>query len=442
MLCVNVLFSLLLTWMSPAHAQIDLHAHLHMKPGLGFFLQGDFNEAPKADHWSDRVYTKVSAVSLAEMTKQTRPKLIVISLYAHPYLSYSFKRDGFEFDRKENVRRTIEQEYQEFLKFVEEHSEQFAIAHDASEARTILKMEKTVIVLSLEGAWATLDTPEDYQRWIEARGLAIVTPVHLTPDSLGGNALMTTLVSLADSTLDFIKSVWITQGSCLKNFCKSTEGFSSTGMKTVDELMKRKVWVDLAHANEKEVEVVTQKYEAGIENSGSLPLLITHTQLREYYPAERGLGQLEVNYIRKHDGIIGLLPSQFMMSLAMKQEKEEIPSAARKLSCISGLDVFQKTVAYAIATVGAPERVALASDVNAPLDGLSPTCKEQASGNSASFMAQLDLQRRGYYIYSQWNALTEFVTPDVSGDNQTTWADQSLEHFLTLWEKIRPSKNR
>lgn len=419
MLCVNLFFALFL---NTAHAQIDLHAHLHMEPGMNGFLQGSFHEPPRADHWKDKIFTRATAQSLAEMNEETRPKLIVLSLYAHPYFGYSFKKDGFHFDRKENVRRRIEQEYQEFVKFVSEHSDRFAIAKNASEARAILKSKRTVIVLSLEGAWATLDSPEDYQRWIEERGLAIVTPVHLTPDSLGGNALMTIIVSLFNSTFDFIKSAWSTRGECLKTFCKSVEGFTSEGNAVVDELMKRKVWIDLAHANDIEVESLIKKHEAQ-----KLPILITHTQLREFYPVERGLGNQEINYIRKNDGIIGLLPSQYMMPAALKKAELEQTDKNKqnKAACISGLDVFKTTVDYAIATLGAPERVTLSSDVNAPLDGLSPACGEHPEQN--------ELLQKGFYTYSQWNAVTKYVSPEKA------WADRSLEHFLTLWDKVRPS---
>ena len=455
MLCVNRLFqsflfvsTFLAIGLSSAHAQIDLHAHLDMKPGMGLFLQGSWKEEPKAENWSNKIFTRVSEVSLSAMTNETRPKLMVISFYGHPYFGYSFSRDGFHFDRKNNVRKSVEQEYQDLIQFISQHSDHFAIAKNAPEARSILKSSKTVIVLSLEGAWATLDSPEDKKLWIDDRGLAIVTPVHLTPDSLGGNALMQTIVSFANATEDFIKSVWTSRGSCLKSFCKSPSGFSVEGLQTIQDLMKKNVWLDFSHANELEVQTIIEKYETGSKDSTALPLLVTHTQLREFFPTERGLGTLEINYIRKHDGIVGIIPTQYMMPEAMKAANEEslknnpeeakATSAGKGLSCISGLDVFRKTVSYAIATLGAPERVSLGSDINAPLDGLSPGCGDPVTKNgSALDTAQFDLHRKGFYTYSQWNALTRFASPDVL-NSPTPWADLALEHFLTLWEKVRP----
>ena len=214
----------------------------------------------------------------------------------------------------------------------------------------------------------------------------------------------------------------------------------------MEELMKRHVWIDAAHSNELQIQTIIEKHDKGIESSGPLPLLVTHTQLRDFYPVERGLGSLEINYIKKNDGIVGIIPSQKMMSNALKQasidamksnpEEANATSAGHGLTCISGLDIFKKTVAYAIATLGSPERVTLSSDINAPLDGLSPGCGEAVSQNENALNTdQFDLHRRGYYTYSQWNTLTKFVDPNG-------WADQSLEHFLFLWEKIRKSSSK
>lgn len=417
---------------TPASAQIDLHAHLHMKPGMGAMIKGDFNQAPTADRWSDRFQMRASGKSLAESSTLLRPKLIIMSFYGHPYFAYSLSRDGLHFDRRENARNAVEREYQEFKTFIDQHSDHFKIVRNANEARSIIQSGKTAIVLSLEGAWGHLESTEDFNKWVNERGLAIVTPVHLTPDELGGNALMSTIISLANSTFDFIASVWQSRGLCLKTFCKSTEGFSPAGVKLVDELMNRKVWIDFSHANEIEVNSLLPKLE-----KNNLPLIATHTQLRDFYPVERGLGNAEINYIRKHDGIIGLIPSQQMIPAAMKQahdealithpEEKDAASAAKGLSCISSLNVFKKTVAYAIATLGAPERVALASDINAPLDGLSPACGDVLKLDES----MRDLYLRGYYTYSQWNTLVRFTSPEEN------WSDRNLEHFLTLWERVR-----
>ncbi len=446
MLCVNPLVRTLLTSLfllcnfgSPSEAQIDLHAHLHMKPGMGPMISGTFNDPPRANRWSDRFQMRASGALLAGMTAESRPKMIVLSLYGHPYFAWSFERDGFAFNRKAIARQAVEREYAEFMQFLNQHQDRYAIAKNASQARKIIRSGKTAIVLSIEGAWGHLESADDFQKWIDERGVAIITPVHLTPDDFGGNALMSPLISLANSTLDFLKSVWLSNGKCLKTFCKSQQGFTEEGQQLIDDLISREVWIDLAHMNELEVNHVLPKLLSG-KAGKPLPLLSTHTQLRKFYPVERGLGDAEIEYIRKQDGIIGLIPSQHMMPAGMKQahedalvahpEEAEAASAAKGLSCITGLEVFKKTVHYAIAALGAPERVALASDINAPLDGLSPGCADVSKMEES----MRDLNRRGFYTYAQWNTLVKYSAPD------TQWSERNLEHFLTLWERVRPSK--
>jgi microsomal dipeptidase-like Zn-dependent dipeptidase len=431
-LCNSIAFALF-----PAHAQIDLHAHLHMKPGMGPMISGTFQDDPRAHRWSDRFQMRASGKSIAETPIASLPRLLIVSLYGHPYFAYSFEKDGFGFDRKAIARRAVEQEYTEFKSFVDRHADRFQLVRNAKEARKTIAQGKIAVVLSIEGAWGHFESAEDDQKWIRDRGVAIVTPVHMTPDDLGGNALMSTLISLGNSTFDFLASVWESRGTCLKTFCKSTLSFTSLGEETIDNLIRQQVWIDLAHMSEKQVITMIPKLQNA--NPKPLPLLVTHTQLREFYPVERGLGDLEINYIRKQEGIVGLIPSQHMMPAGMKQaheaallahpEEAEAASAAKGLSCITGLEVFKKTVDYAIATLGAPERVALASDINAPLDGLSPGCADVSQMDES----MRDLHRRGYYTYSQWNTVVRYASPD------SDWSKRNLEHFLTLWERVRPS---
>jgi len=118
--------------------------------------------------------------------------------------------------------------------------------------------------------------------------------------------------------------------------------------------------------------------------------------------------------------------------------QKEAASAAKGLTCISDLDVFKKTIASTIDLLGAPERVAMASDINAPIPGLAPGCGDvnqwlkQTNAVSTDTSSLIDLHRRGYYTYSQWNTLHRYVQPDEN------WSNRNLEHFLKLWEKIRP----
>ena len=99
--------------------------------GRLYYLKVIDTKSPESEiqskHWSQRRETRASGKSLALLEPSARPKLIVLSLYGHPYFGYSFQRDGFHFDRKQIIRKATEQEYQEFKKWVDDHADRFAL---------------------------------------------------------------------------------------------------------------------------------------------------------------------------------------------------------------------------------------------------------------------------------------------------------------------------
>lgn len=391
---------------SAAYAQIDLHAHLIMKPGVGPLLQGDFQSPVQTTRWNQRLKTKFTSVTFSEHY-QPLNSLLVVSLYAHPVLAQFETTLSNPFHFKHFVRQALETEYQQLKAWVDQHSQQYAIATHPAEAQTLLRQNKTPILLSIEGAYGALDTDESFNLWIKTRGVSIITPFHLTEDEYGGVALLESWKGI-NSPFEFFSSLWNSKLACLHSFCKSPQGMKEAGKVLVQKLIQNQVWIDLAHANEKTITELIPLLE-----EHHLPLLTTHTSTRDYFSAERGLGDLEINYIKKHDGIVGLIPTQDMI------EKEKINLFS---NCQSGLVAFRKEVRDLISKIGL-ERVALGSDANAPLAGLSPEC---GSGNST-------LLQKGFYDYSQWEDLYTYVSPD------SLWPKLNLEHFLKLWAQVRPS---
>ena len=397
-LCIICAFFLL----SPAWAQVDLHAHLDMKPGLGILLQGDSREPIRANTWDTRILSKASLASLDSFHS---PKIIVVSLYGHPFLSHPTR-----FDWKENTRDALEIEYQHIQQFLSSHSNNFGLARTAQEARTLLTQKKNVFILSIDGAYGALESEADYKKWIDERGVTIVTPFHLSEDHFGGPAFMRPWAAIFNTPLSFLESLLITNLTCLSSYCENPMGMKPDGDILIKALLDRKVWIDLAHANEIEVREILPELEAK-----HFPMLVTHTQIREVFPAERGVGALEVAYLTKHGGIIGLLPTDdFIVS-------SNVPSTT---GCTEGVTYFKDVFQYAQKRLG-EEHVALGSDSNAPLSGLSPHCKS----NGTSQFNQLE--RNGYQNYSQWNELGDYVADDLN------WNGRIVEHFLSTWEKVR-----
>ena len=396
-----IILSILLG-MPQAQAQLDLHAHLDMKPGMGPGLIGDFTSPIKVQQWDSRLKTKASMFSL---TSDRAPQLIVMSLYGHPWLSRPFH---FEFEN--NVKAALEQEYLNIVHFVTEHSKTWSIAKSAKEARDALQNKKHVIVLSIEGAFGAFETEEDYLKWIDERGVAIVTPFHLTEDRFGGTAFMHWKVAFFNTPLSFLESVFMTGGTCLRSFCKSPMGIKPDGRTLTQNLMTHKVWIDLSHANDMETSELLPEFKAH-----KLPILITHTGLREIYPAERAVSPGTIVYLSKNGGMIGLIPSDdFLLELAPGK------------SCYSGLEELKAEFQRVGNAVGF-EKVTLGTDINAPLRGLSPSCNHASGGAIKSV-----LEQKGFFDYEDFTDLTAYLSPEPH------WNEQVLDEFLKNWERVRP----
>ena len=384
-------------------AGLDLHGHYDLKPGIGPLLTGDFYRPALSRKWTARRATKASALTLLSLKK---PSLLVLSFYAHPLLSF-FEISHREGSPEDWMRQALDLEYAHVSEFARTHANRFEIAKNAAQAEKILAQGKTALILSIEGADGILETEQDLKLWIDERGVAMVTPFHLTEDHLGGTALMPGILGFANSPLDFIKSAWISGGSCLKNFCRSTMGIKPDGRILIERLMNRKVWIDLAHANSMQVQELLSDFE-----KRNLPLMVSHTEPREYFPAERGLGEMEGAYLMSHDGMIGLIPSKDMI------RNSPFPG----IGCKSGLEEFKEIVGKMSEKYG-KEKVALGSDANAPLNGLSPSCDP--------LHAESILEKDGFYSHTQWEDLLQYVSPTKD------WIEKSQTHFLKLWKRIR-----
>jgi microsomal dipeptidase-like Zn-dependent dipeptidase len=390
---------ILLLSLSPAMAQVDLHAHLYMKPGLGLLLQGGAKSNARARSPDSRLDTKASETTLLSIGA---PRITVVSLYAHPWLSRPF-----DFHFHENVSLGLEAGYQNLQEFVRMNPDRVVLARDARAARTALKEGKRVLILSIEGAYGALETEDDFKKWVDDRGLAILTPFHLTEDYFGGSALMSPLLSLFSSPLSFLQSVLLSGGSCLQSHCSSPMGMKPAGRDLIARLVERRVWVDLAHANDLERRELLPEFQRR-----SLPLLVSHSTLMSSYPAERSLSKMEIDYLKNTGGIVGLIPS------------DDYLNSGEPAPCFSGLQEFKKQIQSLEMKIG-KNKVMIGSDFNAPLKGLSPACQNSEGGIQGTF------ESTGFFKQDQFKALSDFVASEAD------WTVASEEAFLSAWEKIR-----
>lgn len=282
----------LLAWgLALNHAQsgtVELHAHLFMKEGMGWLFTGDFNGPLQARDWRDRFRSTANPASL----DQSGNDIVVATLYAHPL---------FTLKLRDSIRRQLDQADA----FVAQHPG-WVIARDPSEARAALSVGKKILILALEGAAGILENDEDIAEFIDRRGIRIVTLLHLTDDHLGGVAFLRGLRALS-SPIAWISQLFHPKKDSL-GVRTNREGLTKSGRALALKLISRHVWLDLSHASDASLSELTVLLE-----SAKQPLLYTHTVLRRYLHAERGISDSALKTVARTKGIIGLMPSTEML---------------------------------------------------------------------------------------------------------------------------------
>lgn len=374
---------------------IDLHSHLFMKDGVGPLLRGKFDEPAKATSATSRFSTKMTRESL----DASGLKLIVVSFYAHPVLTRGSVRDS--------LLRQITQAEQ----FVSEHPS-WVIAGEPAEARSALTAGKRVFVFSVETAAGAFETEEDRDLFIREKKIRIVTLMHLSPDRLGRGVALWPGPGVLNAPLEVIES-WLTQNTDpVTDAYVNPYGLSTFGKSVLENLVRRGVWIDLAHSSDRaqhEIGVVLDRFNQ--------PSLISHTKLREIAKNERTLPQFSIDRVNRTQGMIGLIPTDDMTRKIGR--KEGIPENCRK-----GIYAFAEEWKRAEALTGNVGAVALGSDFNAPLSGLRGGCSTAIT----EFYRGDDLPRL-------------FTTMrELGAGSPLEKPDPAIEHFLEAWQKVRLKK--
>jgi microsomal dipeptidase-like Zn-dependent dipeptidase len=379
-------------------ATLELHSHLFMKEGMTWAFRGDFDGPLQAKNWKAKFSTEANPETL----DRSEIGVLVVALYAHPL---------FVTNLRESIRRQIKLAEQ----FVAEHPH-WVIARDSTQVRVALSEGKRALIFALEGADGIIDNEEDLREFVDEKGIRIVTLLHLTDDQYGGVAFLSGIKALSSPW------AWLTQlfhpvredGHRL-----NANGLSDKGRAMAQALIKRHVWIDLAHASDLSARALIEMQEK--EN---LPILYTHTPLRKYLGAERGISAWQLAQIKKTSGVLGIMPSEEMM------EGTVIPAgkcaADCKLPCEGGIQAFSVQYSEMVAAVGA-DLVSTGSDYNGGIPHLHPSCPV-GSG----------LDAEGLWNIGQhadlWGALEKTGAPVPSPRRRM------VDHFLEAWARVNPPR--
>lgn len=397
---MKMIFTVLPIWFAVStHAfgnpewTVELHAHLFMKEGMTWLFRGHFDEPLRATSWKDRLSSQTNAEAL----EKSGIGVLVVSIYAHPWLVWSVR---------DSIRRQLDQ----IELFAFQHSN-WKIARSSQEAREIIRSGNHVIVLALEGAHGALQSETDFAEFIDRRGIRIVTLLHLTDDPFGGAALMSGLKKLCNPWVWF-KQIFYSHQE--EGVATNPLGLTSEGLALAQELIRRGVWIDLAHSSD-----AAQKTLLPLLQKERQPLLYTHTVLRKYAGNERAISPAQLEEIRKSEGIVGLMPSEEML--------EGTPVADPQ--CQGSIQSLAVQYREMSAALGSSDSVVFGTDFNGGISHLKPGC---APGT--------ELDTQGFWNIGQvpevWRALAQTGAPVPSPRNRM------IEKFLQAWEKAQSDTAR
>lgn len=334
-------------WAEPTVGRVELHAHLMMRDGMGWSFTGPLGRAHATIDPTRRLTQQVDAEGLA----RSGLAVVVVTLYAHPWLSWAPALDGPS--PRAGVRGSLERQWQSLLRFLTEHPE-WVLVRGPAQAREALARGKRAMVLALEGAWGAVDTDAGFELWVKKRGLSILTLTHLTGDELGGAALLPGLMQISHPW-----AAW----NRVETFDGATnpEGLTEAGLQLAKKALTEGVWLDFAHLPDSGWTQILNV----LDLSDPPPLLVTHTVSRTRLGAERAISEDQLRWVRASHGVVGLLPSEEFL----KGPDEPVPAR-----CGEALDRLAHEWGLLARWVG-PENTHFGSDFNGGVPHLRADCQ-------------------------------------------------------------------
>lgn len=362
---------------------VELHAHLFMKEGMSWMFDGDFFGPLRARSWTDRFSSQANP----EAMERSQLKIVVAALYAHPLFSLSLR---------DSVRRQIELA----RRFVRENPS-WVLATDPKAAAEDLAAGKRLLVLSLEGASGVLENEDDLKEFIDRGGIRIVTPLHLTDDRFGGVAFLRSWMALANPMALLRQLLGSTHDD--DGVMVNDRGLTDEGRWLARELIKRHVWIDLAHASDRSAEELI-----ALCRKAGQPILYTHTILRRFHRAERGITAEQLQAVRETRGIVGIMPAEDML---------EGTTGARGMAA---LQAQAREISFVIGAGG----VAMGSDYNGGVRHLPPTLDTRTT-----------LGEKGFWQIGQGKEAWTLMRKTLASPN-TSKAETVVKRFLDAWARV------
>ncbi len=209
----------------PVSGYADIHIHLAAHLAVPIYGAGPDRDPPANQTWNHALKPSLFASQLAE----SGVTLYVSLAYANPF--------NTALETRSSMKARIDRQLDYVEAFAARHADQFAWARTPAEARADIAAGRIVIVHGIEGATKILSTPDDAAYWAH-RGVAVVTPVHLADNRLGGSFCMSGTLAMLNLP-----------GCFRELLAPRHHGLTALGSDLVGDLLDDGVIVDLAHAS-------------------------------------------------------------------------------------------------------------------------------------------------------------------------------------------------
>lgn len=265
-------------WAAGESTQIFTDLHIH--PFMAYALRPWFRGMPD----SKRIARSPTTILRTQVTLPALRRGATNVLFASVYVGAT------HVTRRGRLREALKQ-IEVARKFVREHSGEMEIALTGEDVRRIVAAKKIAIVLSVEGAHV-LGRPEDVDL-LYGDGVRMMTITHFTDNGVAGSAF---------STLSHPENFhWFGRHHREDHTVLNRNGLTPFGAKVVRRMTEVGMIVDLAHASDASVRDVL-----ALTADRPVPLVISHTAMRAYHPAERNESDALVRDVAARGGVVAL----------------------------------------------------------------------------------------------------------------------------------------
>ena len=394
--CLALLGGLLLSSRAaaePIAGYADLHIHIGAHLAVPVYGKGPDAALPEGRTHAHGLVPQLTTDELAA----PGPSVLVSLAYANP-----FKTD---FESRRSMAAHIERQLTFVDGWAAAHADRFAVAGSPAEARDIVRSGRKAMLHGIEGATKALDSEADAQRWA-ARGVAVITPVHLADNRFGGAWCQSGPLALLNVP------------GCLDDvFAPRRRGLTPAGEQAVDWLVRAGIVVDLAHLSHAAFSDALGR----LERAGVAPVQ-THITAAAVRADPTAMTDAELRRFTAAGGLAGLTANLGHMP----------PNPAPgRVACRGSIDDFRAHWDHVVGVLGGAP-LAWGSDFQGGVDHLRPKFGPQGCGAAPAEATEFDTRglARADLVEPMFAAL-------ASAGSDRAPLEASAERLLALWEQAR-----